>query len=315
MSEAIAGSPAVALVSARAARGLDEDLPPLITAFAAAGARAEIVDWDDANVDWGRFDGAVLRSAWDYTERLPEFLAWVERTSALTRLLNAPPVLRWNSDKHYLRELAAAGLPVVPTSFVEAGADGEQPADAPAALTAFLAQHECPELVVKPAVGAGSRDTRRHARTAEAEILAHLLPLLAAGRSMMMQPYLAGVDRDGETALIFIDGRFSHAIRKGPLLPPGAPATETLFALEEISPRVPGSDELEVARRIVAQLPFSALLYARVDLIRDAAGSPLLLELELTEPSLYFAHAHGSAARFVTGTLSRLPQILLSPSS
>src|SRR5215831_11133211 len=137
MPEAVAGSPAVALVTCRAARGLDEDLPPLVTAFAAAGARAEIADWDDEGVDWGRFDVALLRSAWDYTERLPQFLAWIGRTAAVTRLLNPPRVVRWNSDKHYLRELAAAALPVVPTAFVEAGADGQPPTDAPAAVTAF----------------------------------------------------------------------------------------------------------------------------------------------------------------------------------
>jgi hypothetical protein len=160
--------------------------------------------------------------------------------------------------------------------------------------------------VVKPAVGAGSRDTRRHVRSATAEILAHLQPLLAAKRSMMLQPYLEGVDRDGETALMFIDGRFSHAIRKGPLLPPGAPATQALFASEEITPRTPGADELEVAERILARLPFGTLLYARVDLIRDAAGNPCVLELEITEPSMYFAHAPGSAERFAPAALARL---------
>jgi O-ureido-D-serine cyclo-ligase len=298
--------PAVALVSARAARGLDEDMPPLIAALAAAGWRAEIADWDDEGVDWARFDVALLRSAWDYTERLPRFLAWVERTAARTRLLNAPPVVRWNSDKHYLQELAGAGVPVVPTTFVEAGAQGRSPQDPATALAAFLDEHDCAELVVKPAVGAGSRDTRRHARTAEAEILGHLRPLLAVGRSMMMQPYLEGVDREGETALMFIDGQFSHAIRKGPLLPPGAASTTELFAPEEIRPRVPGADELALAQRLFAQLPFPDLLYARVDLIRDAAGSPRLLELELVEPSLFLSYASGAARRLVDATLRRL---------
>ena len=207
-------SPAVALVSARAAHALDEDLPPLVAAFAAAGARAEIADWDDEAIDWARFDLALLRSAWDYTERLPQFLAWVEETAARTLLLNPPAVVRWNSDKHYLRELAGRGVPVVPTTFVEAGAE---PA---AVLDAFLVHHACAELVAKPAVGAGSRDARRHARAARDETLAHLQPLLAAGRSMMLQPYLERVDSDGETALIFIAGEFSHAIRKGALAPP-----------------------------------------------------------------------------------------------
>jgi glutathione synthase/RimK-type ligase-like ATP-grasp enzyme len=291
---------AVALVSARAARALDEDMPPLLAAFAAAGAHAEIADWDDPAVDWARFDAALLRSAWDYTERLPEFLGWVERTAALTRLMNAAPVVRWNSDKHYLRELAQAGLPVVATHYAEAGSD------AGAVLEEFLARHACAELVVKPAVGAGSRDTRRHDCRDTAEIVAHMDRLLDSRRSAMLQPYLAGVDAHGETALVFIAGRFSHAIRKAALLPAGAPATAALFAPEEISPRGPAEDELAAAQRVLAHLPFGELLYARVDLIRDAAGGPRLLELELTEPSLYFAHAPGSAQRFAGAALARL---------
>jgi len=292
--------PAVALVSARAARDLDEDMPPLLAAFAAAGATAEIAAWDDPQVEWQRFDLALLRSAWDYTERLAEFLAWVERTAARTQLVNPVPVVRWNSDKHYLQELTRAGLPVVATHFAEPGAD------AAAVLEGFLARHACADLVVKPAVGAGSRDTRRHARTARAGILAHMGYLLAARRSVMLQPYLSGVDAHGETALVFIAGRFSHSIRKGPLLAPGAAATAALFAPEDISARPPGPDELAVGERILAQLPFGELLYARVDLIRGPDGAPCLLELELTEPSLFFAHAAGSAARYAHAALARL---------
>jgi len=124
----------IALVSARAARDLDEDLPPLLEAAAAAGVEAEVADWDDPAADWARFDAALLRSAWDYTERLTEFLAWVERTAAVTTLLNPAPVVRWNSDKHYLRTLARQGLPVVASAFVEPDED------AAAALEQFLAQ-------------------------------------------------------------------------------------------------------------------------------------------------------------------------------
>jgi len=289
-------------VSAHAARALDEDLPPALAAFAAAGARAEIAAWDDERVDWARFDLALLRSTWDYAERLPEFLAWVERAAALTTLINPLPVVRWNSDKHYLLDLARAQLPVVPTVIAEAGGA------ALPVLEEFLAHHAVPELVVKPAVGAGSRDARRHARSDTPAILAHMQPLLAAGRSVMLQPYLASVDRDGETALMFIDGRFSHAVRKGPLLPAGAPATAALFAAEDIGARVPDADELAVAERVMAQLPFGPLLYGRVDLVRDDAGRPCVLELELTEPSLYFAYELDSATRFVTAALKRLPR-------
>ncbi len=291
---------AVALVSARAARGLDEDMPPLLAAFAAAGAHAEVVDWDDRAADWARFDVALLRSAWDYTERLPQFLGWIERVSALTRVLNPPAVLRWNADKHYLLELMRAGLPVVASAFVEPGED------AGSALEQFLARERCTQLVVKPAVGAGSRDTRRHAARDREEVLSHIRALLAARRSVLLQPYLEGVDHHGETALIFIAGRFSHAIRKGPLLPLGAPATGALFAPEEIIARAPGTDELDAAQRILAALPFGTLLYARVDLIRDGTGGPQLLELEINEPSLFLSHAPGAAQRYAAAALARL---------
>src|SRR4029077_4691036 len=116
-------------------------------------------------------------------ERIGEFLAWVERTATLTRLLNPPAVVRWNSDKHYLAELAGQDLPVVPSRFCE---PGEEPA---AILEAFLAGRAEEELVVKPAVGAGSRDTHRHARAAVPEILAHMRTILGTRRSVLLQPY------------------------------------------------------------------------------------------------------------------------------
>lgn len=287
----------VALVSARAARALDEDMPPLIAALSAAGAAPECVDWDDPAVDWASFDVAVLRSAWDYVERLPEFLAWVERIARLTRLQNPMPVVRWSTDKHYLEVLAAAGAPVVRTRFVEPGED------AGGALVEFLAREHCAELVVKPAVGAGSRDARRHPAGERAAILGHIGGLLAAGRSVMLQPYLAAVDTHGETALMYLDGRFSHAIRKGPLLPAGSDSTAHLFAAEHIVAREPGADELAAGGRILAALPFGKVLYARVDLLRDEGGAPVLLELELAEPSLYFAYARGSAEHFAQALL------------
>jgi hypothetical protein len=289
----------VALVTAREARGLDEDLPPLEAALHAAGARTQVVDWDDAEVDWGSFDLALLRSTWDYTDRLREFLVWVDRIARLTTLLNSPSVVRWNTDKHYLEELARAAVPVVPSTFIEPGESVDE------ALNSFLARHDSPEFVVKPSVGAGSRDTQRHVRARVDPAMAQAQRLLDAERSVLLQPYLNSVDRDGETALVYFAGRFSHAIRKGPLLPPGLEGSPAigLFAPERITPRTPGSDELRVAERVLAALPFEAPPYARIDLIRDATGAPTLLELELTEPSLFFAYAAGAAERFTSVVL------------
>jgi len=284
----------VALVTAGAARELDEDLPPLEAAMHAAGNKARVVEWDDPDVDWASFDFALLRSTWDYIDRLPDFLTWVESAARRTTVLNSPSVVRWNTDKHYLAELARAGAPVVPSSFIDPGEDPER------ALSAFLGRHDCVEYVVKPSVGAGSRDTQRHRRNELGPALAQAQRLLHVGRGVLLQPYLDSVDRDGETALIYFRGRFSHAIRKGALLLPGAKASPAvgLFVPEKIAARTPDSDELHVAQRALRALPFPLPLYARVDLIRDAAGHPVLLELELTEPSLFFAYAPGAAERF-----------------
>ena len=294
--------PRIALITASAARGLDEDMPPLLAALHAAGAEATECDWDDAAVDWSRFDLALLRSAWDYTQRLPKFLAFIERASKQTRLLNPPDVLRWNTDKHYLRDLARADVATVPSAFVEPREDAAQ------ALDRFIAAHaDFDEFVVKPAIGAGSRDAMRHHGADRAAALAHLRRLLEADRSALLQPYLRNVDEHGETALLFFDGAFSHAIRKGPLLKRGAGPTRALFAAEHITPRDPSADEIAVAQRALAAMPFERpLLYARADLIRADDGAPHLLELELAEPSVFLDHADGAAARFVAAVLGRV---------
>ena len=292
--------PAIALVTARAARDLDEDLPPLCAAMAAAGHDFEIVEWDDAAVDWSRFALVVLRSTWDYTTRLPEFLRWVDRVSAATRLLNPLDVIRWNTDKHYLGDLARAGVASVPSHFIEPGEDAGH------ALEHFLKAYSAQEFVVKPSVGAGSRDAQRHGREELGNARRHAQRLLDAGRSVLLQPYLARVDEHGETALVYFEGMFSHAIRKGPLLRRGEDPTRALFAEEHITARTPLADELRVAESALAAIPYATpLLYARVDLIRDGADAPCVLELELTEPSLFFLHGARAAERFVAAIAAR----------
>ena len=291
------GAGRVALVGARAARGLDEDMPALEAALAAAGLVAEVLDWDDPAVRWSDYDLALLRSTWDYTDRLEEFRGWLAHVSRQTRLHNPEPVVAWNTDKHYLRDLAALGLPAVPSAFIEP----DEPARA--AIERFLAEQPCAEFVIKPTVGAGSRGARRLGRAQLKEASAHADALLAAGRSVLLQPYLEAVDRDGETALLFFGGQFSHAIRKGPLLRPNADPTRALFAPEHITARTPQPAERAVAERVLSALRDAGrtpepLLYARVDLLRDAAGAPFVLELELAEPSLFLGFAAGAAECF-----------------
>ena len=174
----------VALVTAREARGLDEDMPLLEAALHAVGARSQIVDWDDGQVDWGSFDIALLRSTWDYTDRLKDFLVWVDTTARHTTMLNPPAVVRWNTDKHYLAELARAAVPVVPSTFIEPGESADR------ALHDFLARHgDTSEFVVKPSVGAGSRDAQRYNRRQIDAATQHSQRLLDDRRSVLLQPY------------------------------------------------------------------------------------------------------------------------------
>jgi len=300
----------IALVTARDALALDEDMPPLRAALTEAGVASDTPCWDDPRVDWSRYDAALLRSTWDYVDRIDEFLAWCARCARQTRLLNPPEVVRWNTDKHYLGHLAEAGVPVVPTRFVEPGRD------VASELDGFLGAGHAgctvgdagafDEFVVKPAIGAGSRDAARYARREHANALEHLQRLLDAGRSALLQPYLSRVDAHGETAVLYLGGTFSHAIRKGPLLRRGAGFVEGLFAPEDIRPRSAEPSELAVAAAAFAAIPFAPPAYARIDLIRDDAGVPVVLELELTEPSLFLAHAAGAADRLARHLVERL---------
>lgn len=296
--------PRIAFVTAIATLHRDDDMPPLLDACARAGLDAEVRAWDDPTVAWSRYDLAVLRSPWDYHARLPEFLAWCARADTATRLLNPLDVVRWNTDKHYLADLAEAGVPVVPTRFVEPDAEPLPALDA--ALAAFV---DAAELVVKPTVSAGSADTQRYRRDEALAAANHVGRLLAAGRAAMLQPYLDAVDSRGETALLYFDGAFSHAIRKAALLRPGQDGADHADLPDAIAPRTPDPDELATGETVLAALRARTgadPLYARVDLIRDAAGRPTLLELELTEPSLFFAESPGAADRFVAALLRRI---------
>jgi glutathione synthase/RimK-type ligase-like ATP-grasp enzyme len=291
--------PTIALVTAEAARDLDEDLPPLESALRNAGANVAIAEWDRPH-DWSRFDIALLRSTWDYPQRLAEFFDWAGQVGQQTTLLNPLPLVKWSSDKHYLRHLAHADVPTVLTRFIEPGES------APWRIAELLSEPDVNEFVVKPAIGAGSRDAQRFGPEETEAAAEHAQRMLSEKRSVLLQPYLSRVDEYGETALIYFEGRFSHAIRKGPLLKKNEGPTQELFARETITPRVPDAAELRVGARAMQALPFETPLYARVDLIRDEKGEPVVLELEMIEPSLFFPFAGGSAERFAAAVVRRV---------
>ncbi|MFC3232185.1 ATP-grasp domain-containing protein [Streptomyces nitrosporeus] len=297
----------LALVTDETSLAVDYDMPLLLDACRAAGLRAEICSWRDPDIAWDRFDAVLLRSPWSYVESFQEFLEWCEYVSDVTHLFNPLPVVRWNLDKYYLADLAEAGVPVVPSGFVAPGAD---PA---AAVRTFLDRHEeAREIVVKPTVGAYSRDVQRFPRTAVTEAAASVAKLLDQGCHVILQPYQDSIDHHGETDLIHFGGVYSHAIRKRALLLPDGTVDEP--TQETRAAREPAEDEHAVAEAALdaaaAHLELrEPLLYSRVDLVRGADGKPLVLELELCEPSLSMPFSENSASRFARAVSVRLAEI------
>jgi hypothetical protein len=289
------GNPRVALVTCGELSDLDPDDRLVIDPLAERGIAAEPAVWDDPAVDWAGYDLAVLRSTWDYPARHGEFLAWAER---VPRLANPAGVVAWSTDKRYLRALVEAGVPVVPTTWLPPGVPWVMPEDGGS-------------VVIKPAVGAGSIDSGRYDLTQDDHrwrAAAHVARLHAAGRTVMAQPYLAAVDTYGETALLYLDGRFSHAVRKGPMLDGPDIGGAGLYKPEQISPREPTRAELAVGDQALTAVPGGRepLLYARVDLIPDGSAAPVVVELELAEPSLFLGTAAGAPERFAAAIAVRL---------
>ncbi|MFF5855226.1 RimK family alpha-L-glutamate ligase [Streptomyces sp. NPDC012751] len=266
--------------------GKDTDLPVLVRALRDAGAEAEARYWDDPAVDWAGYDLVLIRSTWDYSWRAAEFAAWVERTGTLTRLANPATVVRWNTDKRYLGELAAAGVPTVPTRYTAPG----EPADLP----------DGHDFVIKPTSGAGARFAARYTPAEHDTALRQLARMHAEGFTAMVQPYMPGIDVRGERALQFFGGRLLHASRKGAVLSPGTPYDAVKVAHPDLERWQPTDAELAVARKALAAVPGSpGLLYARVDLVDGDDGEPRLMELELVEPNL-FLWLHPDSLPYVT---------------
>jgi hypothetical protein len=259
----------LAWVTARQARGRDEDEPLAVGALRAAGLTVEVLDWDDAAVDWSSYDRVIVRSTWDYSERLPQFLDWLEVVDRATDLRNPLSLIRWGLDKHYLADLAAAGVPITPTTFAEP--DGTAVQLPPGGV------------VVKPAVGAGSRDAASYGERQADLVHAHVQCLHRDGRSVLVQPLLASVLVEGEWPLVFFDGHYSHAANRRVTLPRISSADDRFAA-----------HDADLAQVAVAQSAidvvtarFGTPTYARVDLVRDGRGEFCVLELETAEPALF----------------------------
>lgn len=265
--------PRIVLAGCRALPHGDGDDDGLVAALRQRGLHARWLSWDDPGTL--EADLVILRATWDYIDRLDEFLTWTRR---VRNLLNGPAVVVWNTNKRYLADLADGGVPTVPSRFFTPGERVLIP--------------DSDEIVVKPAVGVGSVGALRFSDATEA--LGHAAALQAEGRTVLVQPYDRRVE-DGETALVFLSGRQSHAFTKGPILPPPGQAPvfdeSGTYAEESLTPAEPDFEVWDVGQAALAaaaghlDMDVRDLLYARVDVIGDRHGAKVL-ELELVEPSL-----------------------------
>jgi glutathione synthase/RimK-type ligase-like ATP-grasp enzyme len=261
----------------------------LRAALARRGLTSARVDWADPGVDWARFGCAVFRTTWDYYERYAEFAAWLDRAARLTRLCNPPGTVRWNGDKHYLADLHARGVPVVPSHFLERGSG--------ALLADVLNETGWDEAVLKPCVSGAARHTYRVNRATATQHQPTLAALLAS-ESMIVQPFQADVARTGEDTLMVFGGRFTHAVRKVPKAGD--------FRVQDdhggtVSAHTPTVEQIALAERAMTAcepLP----VYGRVDLVRANTGEWAVMELELIEPELWLRF-HPPAAEAFADTL------------
>ncbi|MGA8987461.1 ATP-grasp domain-containing protein [Aeromicrobium sp.] len=277
-------------VTSSSTREFDPDLDLLVAAAPSRGLVAEITVWDDPAVTWEAYDAVVVRSCWDYLTRREEFLTWAD---SVPHLHSQSQVLRWNTDKIYLQQLKAAGVPIIQTRWDVRRGDN-------------LGGHD--EWVLKPTIFSGARDTARW--ESPEDVYEHSAALMAAGRTSMTQPFVESVDRRGETATLSFDNQLSHAIRKGPILTRGEGIHQERPGEESITPREPAP-----AQRAVSVAALEAVadildlteppMYARVYLVTTDHG-PVVIELELTEPSLFLPESRGGADRFVDRLLARI---------
>jgi len=255
------------------------------------GLSSRRVDWADPGVDWTRFRCAVLRTTWDYFDRIEAFRAWLGRVEGATRLFNPVTLVRWNLDKGYLGELAERGVPVVPSRFLEAG-DGTP-------LARLLEETGWSDAVIKPCVSGAARLTYRvdpgTARSVDARLRPH-----RAAEAFLLQPFQAEVLRSGEVTLVLVEGEVTHGVRK--LARPGD------FRVQDdhggtVHPHDPTPREVAVARQAMAACP-SPPVYGRVDLVEDGEGGLAVMEVELIEPELWL-RAHPSAATALARAIAR----------
>ena len=278
----------IVLVTCDQTHGTHADDLVLKQALEQEGYQIDIVSWRDGAYAWQRVALLIIRSTWDYVLDRSAFFAWLARREEEgIPIVNASDLLLWNSDKRYLRDLAASSIPILPTVWCMPQTHEVMLGLLTIALRAWSS------LIIKPAVGSGSLGLR-HVHTID-EGMAHLASLFSAQQfCVLLQPFLSAFVDEGEYSLIFLGNQYSHAVRKRTrtmaVLETPSPSATNVTPLDEIPPGA-----LELARQVIAFL-HRDLLFARVDVICHE-GRWCVNEFELFEPQLFLNDAPSSVER------------------
>ena len=254
---------------------LTEDDRPLISVLAEQGLDGVAVRWDDAGADWSAFAALIIRSCWDYHVRHDEFVRWLDALErARVPVFNPVPLVRWNMDKRYLRELQQRGIAIPETQWLERG-------DA-RSLHELLRGAGWTDAIVKPAISASATDTWRTiiANAAADESRFRELTDRAA---VLVQRYVGEIETRGEWSLVFIDGTLSHSGLKRPR------AGDFRVQKEHggsVAPADPPLAVMHASQEVMDALPHDCM-FARIDGVETSSGY-VLMEAECIEPDLFF---------------------------
>ncbi|ECE0486473.1 hypothetical protein KX75_20080 [Salmonella enterica subsp. enterica] len=295
----------IALVTDADSINNDFDMPLLIDALKLINVKTDVVQWDDKNIDWSIYTLVVIRSPWSYLNQHDDFIKWCEYVDNETTLLNPLRVIKWGLNKRYLIDLKNKGIGIVTTSLILSNVS-----DVKNCVNKFIEENNLKDdIVIKPSVGAYSRGVRKFSVKDINDIVLYIKELHSCGNDVLLQPYLTSINSNGETDLVFFEGKYSHSIRKSALLQPDGSICEPLQEYRQ-------TREASIAEWKVAQSALKAvtelfsleesLLYARIDLVLNDSGLPVVLEMEICEPSLNLPFAEGSALRFAEAIRRRL---------
>ncbi|WP_371163721.1 glutathione synthetase [Buchananella felis] len=300
--------PVVTFATSADQPNLDVEEHPLLDAVAERGMDPRVAVWDDPSVNWGDAGVVVVRGVRDYAQKRSQFIEWA---GSIPRLLNQAPVLAWNTDKHYLQELEARGLPTIPTTWLEPDAG----------LTKHQVHCRFPaqgDFVVKPAISSGGRGTGRYTSTdakSRMEAITHAVRQLRKGRTVMVQRYLETIDTAGEISLVFFNGLISHAVSKQAMLHPSFRSVEEVQRETAVQVREVTEAERNFGERVRSVLHGyikdtvgrdMQLLFNRIDLVPDGKGSFYVMEVSLIDGSLYLGAVPQAVGNFADAIAQRV---------